>query len=439
MNCLYCKAEWTPPANVLITKCPFCSKPLFERLNSVKNAEPHEILLRIVQENDKNILKDDRLRGMLSDMMPHAESKYHSVFKKAIEDGVGAKLLELEGKEHSDRVIKISTLRDSFKTRNGLDSTAFYIVDCFLYALGWIETINKQQYTQGEVDNLNIIRQLIDLAFIDGILNMDEAKYLFLSGQKLGFSENEIGHMISSKIINLKFKPFPGIDKSLVNQKEIICSGHWYSEEKFIQANESVLDKKYKTVKIGTQVWMAENLYVDKFRNGDLISNIQSDEEWEIAVEERKPAWCFYNNDPANGKIYGKLYNWFAVNDPRGLTPNGWHVPDDAEWTTLTSFLGGEDVAGGRLKEIGLTHWKNPNAGATNKSGYTALPGGYRSNYGTYYEIEYKGYWWSSMEFATTSTTTYAWYRYISCDDTNVDRSYYNLPYGFSVRCIRDF
>lgn len=131
----------------------------------------------------------------------------------------------------------------------------------------------------------------------------------------------------------------------------------------------------------------------------------------------------------------GKLYNWYAVTDPRGLAPEGWHVPSDAEWTTLTTFLGGEYVAGGKMKEAGTAHWLAPNGGATNSSGFTGLPGGYRNSYGTFYTIGNYGYWWSSTE----PTTYDAWYRYLAYDGGDVGRGFGNVkPYGFSVRCLRD-
>jgi uncharacterized protein (TIGR02145 family) len=105
-----------------------------------------------------------------------------------------------------------------------------------------------------------------------------------------------------------------------------------------------------QTVTIGTQVWMTKNLNVATFRNGDPIPEAKTDEEWERAGAEGKPAWCYYNNDPKNGTKYGKLYNWYAVNDPRGLAPSGYHVPPDAEWTILTDYLGGEYDAGTKVK-----------------------------------------------------------------------------------------
>ena len=127
-------------------------------------------------------------------------------------------------------------------------------------------------------------------------------------------------------------------------------------------------------IKIGTQIWMSENLNISHFRNGDIIPEAKTAEEWKEARIKKQPAWCYYNNNLENGEIYGKLYNWYAVNDKRGLAPVGFHVPSDDEWTALSDYLGGEDIAGGKLKStIG---WNNNSA--TNSSGFSALPGGYR-------------------------------------------------------------
>jgi len=186
------------------------------------------------------------------------------------------------------------------------------------------------------------------------------------------------------------------------------------------------------TVKIGTQIWATKNLDVSTFRNGDSIPEAKTDKEWNQAKEMRKPAWCYYNIDPANGKIYGKLYNWYAVHDKRGLAPEGWHVPSDEEWTTLTNYLGGEIVAGGKLKENRTTHWRSPNTGATNETGFTALPGGYRVFNGPFSSIGREGLWWCSTEHSIN------WGRSIGNEFTNLFRSDFYENSGFSVRCLRD-
>ena len=187
------------------------------------------------------------------------------------------------------------------------------------------------------------------------------------------------------------------------------------------------------TVKIGEQEWMVENLNVSTFGNGDSIPEAKTSEQWEKAAAEGQPAWCYYAMDSSNEDIYGKLYNWYAVNDTRGITPKGWHVPSDAEWQILIDFLGGESIAGGKMKETGTAHWKSPNTGATDKSGFSALPGGYRYHDG-FYHMSYHAYFFSSTEYATSC----AWARILNYDNSEVYRYFGNKWDGYSVRCVRD-
>ena len=180
------------------------------------------------------------------------------------------------------------------------------------------------------------------------------------------------------------------------------------------------------------QSWMTRNLDVDKYRNGDPIPNVTDPAAWAALTTG---AYCYYNNDSATyAATYGKLYNFYAVNDPRGLAPEGWHIPTDFEWTTLENCLGGAAVAGGAMKEIGTTHWVTPNTGATNISGFTGLPGGFRNLQGAFFNVGLNGYWRSSTE----SSTTTAWYRWLFNNAGNIDRVSTSKKNGFSVRCLRD-
>ena len=191
----------------------------------------------------------------------------------------------------------------------------------------------------------------------------------------------------------------------------------------------------YKTVKIGTQTWMAENLKVSKYSDGTTIPNIIDNAQWSQLTTG---AWSYYNNDAANNAKYGKLYNWYAVsktsNGNKNVCPTGWHVPTDAEWKVLTDYLGGDSIAGGKLKEVGTTSWKSPNTDATNTSLFTGLPGGSRSNNGNYDFIGFTGFWWSSTENETDD----AWYRYLNDDGGYADRYNKVKGIGLSVRCLRD-
>lgn len=187
----------------------------------------------------------------------------------------------------------------------------------------------------------------------------------------------------------------------------------------------------YELVTICDQTWMTTNLNVSHYRNGDVIPQVTDATQWAALTSG---AWCYYANTSANGTIYGKLYNWYAVNDPRGLAPVGYHIPSDSEWTTLTTCLGGEFVAGGKLKETGITHWAGSNIGATNTSGFTGLPGGCRGGNTIFSQVGLYGYWWSSSAYQTN----YAWIYYLYYDNANTNRSTDGKIYGHSVRCLMD-
>jgi uncharacterized protein (TIGR02145 family) len=149
------------------------------------------------------------------------------------------------------------------------------------------------------------------------------------------------------------------------------------------------------SVTIGTQVWTDKNLDVTSYRNGDVIPQVTDATEWAGLTTG---AWCYYNNDPLNGAIYGKLYNWYAVNDPRGLAPQGWHIPTDAEWKTLSTLLGGDAVAGGKMKTKGTNSWTSPNTSATNESGFAGLPGGVRNHVGNFSSFGHMGFLWCATQ-----------------------------------------
>lgn len=187
----------------------------------------------------------------------------------------------------------------------------------------------------------------------------------------------------------------------------------------------------YHTINIGTQVWMIENLKTSKFTNGDPIPNITNAKEWSDLTTG---AYCDYLNSSGNSTTYGKLYNWYAVNDSRKIAPVGWHVATDAEWATLITYLGGESVAGGKMKETGTTHWKSPNTGATNGSGFLALPSGNRYDTGDFDDIGYSCKWWSSTESATDNS----YHRYLNYNTSNASRDSFSKTGGASVRCVRD-
>jgi len=200
----------------------------------------------------------------------------------------------------------------------------------------------------------------------------------------------------------------------------------------------------YKTVKIGTQEWMAENLKVTRYRNGNPVPNVTNNTEWSGLTTG---AWCYYNNDTTNNAIYGKLYNWHAVVDNQRICPTGWHVPTDVEWTSLMNFIDpigpggdGSAFAGGMMKSTGTLQtrdglWQHPNPEASNGSGFSGIPGGRRMQNGTFELFGYYGYWWSSSQHSITGG---GWARNLSNGNTSLFRNRWNKGIGFSVRCIKD-
>ncbi len=204
----------------------------------------------------------------------------------------------------------------------------------------------------------------------------------------------------------------------------------------------------YNTIAICKLVCMSENLTVSRYRNGDSIPEVTDSVQW---INLQTGGWCWYNNDSAAyAATYGKLYNWFAIHDPRGLSPAGWHIPSGAEWKKIikcispaadTSFtiVGRNLPGGGAMKEIGLTHWLSPNTDATNTSGFSGLPGGYRSgadnSIGISNYIGKYGYFWSATNVSGNNS---AWYISLSYNDNLISMAYTDTGHGFSVRCIRD-
>ena len=175
--------------------------------------------------------------------------------------------------------------------------------------------------------------------------------------------------------------------------------------------------------------WATENLNVDRFRNGDIILEAKSEDEWNDAGFNEQPAWCYYDNNPANGVKYGKLYNWYAVNDPRALAPEGWHIPTEEEFKEFTDFLG-VDVG---MKMKSTSGW-NSNGNGSNSSGFSGLPGGFRSISGSFYKIGEIGCWWSARWLSANSAGNMSLFD----KGSNVLKSSDYKPMGFSVRCVKD-
>ena len=215
------------------------------------------------------------------------------------------------------------------------------------------------------------------------------------------------------------------VGNSLTYSNELNLSTTSFSSVTDIDGNT------YPLVTICNQTWSKINLKVNKYRNGDIIPQVTDATQW---ANLTTGAWCYYANLNANGITYGKLYNWYAVNDPRGLAPVGYHIPTDAEWTALTTCLGGINVAGGAMKETGTTHWTSPNTNATNSSNFTGLPGGYRITDGTFNGIGTLSYLWSSSQFISST----AWSRSLSSGGGGCFRADAIKSNGLSIRFLKD-
>jgi uncharacterized protein (TIGR02145 family) len=253
-------------------------------------------------------------------------------------------------------------------------------------------------------------------------INPNEAWCFELSSYSDDMNQTYLNKGFGNTVRCLSDQPSPNFIQNNLNS----------TETNFNQISDSI----NQTINIGNQRWMSKNLDVGSFRNGNRIPEAKSKKEWEKARKKQRPVWCYYNFDPKNGEKFGKLYNWYAVNNPHGLAPEGFHIPSNEEWSTLTNYLGDGDVAGVKMKS---THdWIDPNTCfngcGTNSSGFSGLPGGGCSNNGYFANLAEHGYWWSNSENNSVS----AWAFRLNCLVGLDNRNYIDKAAGLSVRCIKD-
>ncbi len=260
-----------------------------------------------------------------------------------------------------------------------------------------------------DIDNINVMSLV-------KIQNNSTMKIYYQKSQSVSYASKDIDSIRFEKTDNL-IVYINGVQPTKYELAEIDSILFLPSS-----ANESVV--------IGGQVWMLKNLDVSEYRNGDPIPECTDSATW---MTLKTGAWCYYNNDPANNTVYGKLYNWYAINDPRGIAPVGWRVGNDSDWTVLTDFVKGEINGGGKLKEAGTSHWSAPNTSATNESGFTALPGGYRIGNG-FGRIKDAAAFWMATEVDNDN----AWSRYLFSFKASISKNPNYKGTGFSVRCIKD-
>jgi uncharacterized protein (TIGR02145 family) len=208
----------------------------------------------------------------------------------------------------------------------------------------------------------------------------------------------------------------------------------WFSFSTMAQSVKDIDGNEYKTAKHGIQEWTASNLNVTKFRNGDVIPEAKTKDEWLNLSSKGKPAWCYYDNDPEKGKDFGKLYNWYAINDPRGLAPEGWRIPANQDWMLLVKNLLGINVAGLKLKS--KTGWKTNNG--TNNIGFSAFPGGLRFSNSQFKELGATSQWWSNSEPVEVKKSNQIYS--IRINDSALELGYIKMDKesGLSVRCVKN-
>ena len=283
------------------------------------------------------------------------------------------------------------------------------------------------------------IKSTKDVTYVSDLYSLGVVLWEMVTGRKPYNGETESTYQIQTRIVREDL-PLTGTlwDVIICHSTVKDEGGRYRSAKEFRTAVEKAFGYKDRTIiadqtiaveptgtttKIGNQEWMTRNLDVDRFRNGDLIPYIESAEMWKMARVNKQPAWCYYDNDPVNRKKYGKLYNWYAVNDPRGLAPLGWHIPTNIEFDILVESLGGKDIAGFKMRSMN----------GDNSSGFTTLPGGFRNSSGSFCEILSFAYFWS----VTEKDVDCAWYRILGIVGSEVYRGDFLKSIGASVRCVR--
>jgi len=410
VNCSKCKAAWTPPVGRTITNCPFCGEALAATMFTSKESALHEMLRSIVQQFGREILGETRLRGLISDLMPNSEKKYLRILKQAVDDGVGTKLLEMESDTFAVRTMKISSLKETFKNNNGFSNSADYVVECFLFALGLVKNILKEKESIKPINKREIIKQTIEIAFSNNKLTKEEAGSLFNVAKTIDYPAMLVQAMIKVKIEELNLFPDVPYQYDEKYDRESINSRNWISFDTYEFGS-----KNYESIKVGNRVWMNRNLDVSHFRNGETIPEAKTIEEWKKAGKKGEPAWCYYKNDPKKGRMYGKLYNWFAFNDPRNIAPKGWRIPSFEELDVLIFNLADKDLAISNIF-------------------FSGIPCGYRSSNFDFVSYGYTEYLWSSAEYNSTHAHCRSPYRWIDSVYSIIE----SKDYGFSVRCLRD-
>jgi uncharacterized protein (TIGR02145 family) len=272
-----------------------------------------------------------------------------------------------------------------------------------------------------DTSSLNLVNRFNSKVNISDTSNM-------LLNYRTGLN-NKVNISDTSSMLNPYLRKSDSIIADLQKQVELLSSYTSLLASGLVDIDGN----NYPVVKIGNQIWMKENLRVSRYRNGDPIPIVTDNTAWSGLTTGAR-SW--YNNDSTSFEIpYGNLYNWYAASDNRNICPPGWHVPSDADWTVLTNYLGGESVAGGKMKSVGTAYWNSPNVGATNESGFSSLPGGSRGNGGSFSGIRILTMFWNATEGINGSS---AWLCELNANNGYANIFGYTKSFGASVHCLRD-
>lgn len=328
--------------------------------------------------------------GEMEDFLPFTASGIFEIAEADYE-------LEIEGETNYGLITVTNSLVTSASLTSSTQTQSLALTDDELHYYKYVEL--------GTEVTLNIIESYSSTE-LNQIINVDSYEHYHYNIQQP--SESTVTFVIVIGVFNL--------------QETILEIGR----VRDIDGNS------YRITMIDDQVWMAENLNVSRFRNGDVIPQATSAADWQAAATNGTPAWCYYNNDPANGDTFGKLYNWHAVSDARGLAPNGYHIPNAVEWNNMQSFIGTNP--GGKLKQTGTSLWISPNTGATNFYGFSALPAGGRSTSGTFSELGTRATFWTSSDVSSTLAIR----KSVTHIESGIFQASHAFGTGYSVRAVKD-
>ena len=347
MNCKHCKAQWTAPKDKSLSKCPFCNEPLIDPTQVGNNASPDIILLQVVEQFDVDILGDRRLSAILSDFMPHVERRYLNIFRQAVQEGIGARLLELTNEDEAIRTATIHTLKSSFRQNNGFDHTADYVVDCFLFALGWAYSAQEQNpETTVMANGKSILKVQLEQAVSDDYLSKDEINMLFGLGSSLGITDMEIATMINEAIKQKGLKPATPVDSKIKNPKDKLTACDWSlgskstNEQNFTETTDN-LNLEMIFVEGGTFTMgatpeqepgkfdcskPAHDITLDSFYIGKYPVTQQ---QWEAIMGEN-PSQFKSKNKPVEMVSWDDIQPFLYKLNKR--TGRNYRLPTEAEW-----------------------------------------------------------------------------------------------------------